>query len=43
MTAADLTREIQRLVAKSRDAGMSDEAIIDVLLENVEALREGLS
>ena len=43
MTHDGLDKRIADLVQDARDAGMSDEAIIEVLLDHVEALSEGLS
>lgn len=43
MTPDDLTTHIERLIADARDAGLSDEAMVDALRDAVEALREGLS
>ncbi len=43
MTHDDLDRRIADVVQAARDAGMSDETIIDVLLDHVEVLREQLA
>lgn len=42
MTHDDLDKRTADLVQGARDAGMADEAIIEVLLDHVEALREQL-
>ena len=43
MTHEDLEKRLADLVQAARDGGLSDEAVIEVLLDHVEALREGLS
>ena len=40
MTHDDLDKRITDVVQAARDAGMSDEAIIGVLLDHVDALSE---
>ena len=42
MTHDDLEKRIADVVRAARDAGMSDETIIEVLLDHAEALQEGL-
>jgi hypothetical protein len=41
--AQQLAGDIERLIADTRDAGVSDEALIDLFADAAEALREGLS
>ena len=43
MNHDDLERRLAELVQAAHDSGMSDEGIIDVLMDAVEALREGLT
>ena len=43
MTREDLEKRLADLVQAAREGGLSDEEIIDVLLDHVEALQEGLS
>ena len=43
MTHEDLEKRLTDLVQAAREGGLSNEAVIEVLLDHVEALREGLT
>jgi DNA-binding transcriptional regulator YhcF (GntR family) len=42
MSADEFEARLEKLITEAREAGMSDEAIIDVLHDAAEGLHEGL-